>query len=187
MEKVKTNIVTVMLSCTKNVLLVIACFYFVYLMCCVISGYSDVIADRISSFFTLLAPFFIPIKNFMVEHTVKLFMGWLIIAVWTSCVIFKLDKSGMEPPPFLMNFAFILVPIGCLISFITAFSFVDTLILVTLIVGLIAFFLLFLSMIIMIVIIGDKEVVDEPKKETEDIDLKAPEQLEMFNDKNDPV
>lgn len=187
MEKAKTNVVTVMLSCTKNVLLVIACFYFVYLMCCVISGYSDVIADRISSFFTLLAPFFIPIKNFIVEHTVKLFIGWLIIAVWTSCVIFKLDKSGMEPPSSLMNLAFILVPVGCLISSITAFSFVDTLILVTLIVGFLAFFLLFLSMIIIIVVIGHKEGEDEPTKDPEDVDGRVPEQLEMFNNKNDTV
>lgn len=122
MEKSKTSVVSVMLSCTKNVLLTIVGFYLLYLMFCFITDNSDAIEDSIFAFFTLLAPFFIPIKDFMVNNIGTIFISWMIIALWTCCVIAKIEMSemsDMKTPAFLNILGFLLVPIGSIVSFMT--------------------------------------------------------------------
>jgi hypothetical protein len=177
MDEVKKSVTSVMLSCTKNVLLAVAGIYLFYLSVGFIANnWSSVanvwsiIVTNVSSFMTV----FVPFKDFLFEHLGKIFTGWLILFVWTLCIIVKLEYHNTDVPTVFPVLFFMLVPVGSIILFMVASASTDDALTVfSIFFGILlsCFFLLLCG-----VFLNPDPVV--PKKQ-----VNSPKQLELFEKK----
>lgn len=118
MEKVNDSFSSIMLSCTKNVLLTIAGICLVYFSFVLVTNNWTSITNNIMSFLII----FNPIKTFLFEHLGKIFIGWLILSVWSGCIFYKIETSDfiIQTPTALNALLFMLIPTGSLIFFLLA-------------------------------------------------------------------
>lgn len=118
MEKVNDSFSSVMFSCTKNVLLTIAGICLVYFSFLLVTDNWTSISNNIMAFLTI----FNPIKTFLFEHLGKIFIGWLILSVWSGCIIYKIETADViiKTPMALNALAFMLIPTGSMVFFMSA-------------------------------------------------------------------
>lgn len=175
MDKAKKSMLSVMLSCTKNVLIAVAIFYLLILFFgflddqkAIIGNFFSIVMTYIVSFFAI----FIPVKNFLFEHLGKIFVGWLLISIWSLCVVIKLDNNKIKVPYIFNVILCLSVPIGAVICLmVTASSAPEGARILTFICG---FILSILSVIFFIV-----WVMPEPPSRK--IENNKPKQMELFD------
>lgn len=168
MEKVNDSFSSIMFSCTKNVLLTIAGICLVYFSFVLVTNNWTAISNNIMSFLMI----FTPIKTFLFAHLGKIFIGWLILSVWSGCIFYKIETSDfiIQTPTALNALLFMLIPTGSLIFFLLANVFEVWL--VSAVCVIIAFLMLFTFLIISSCLLfpGTLTPVES-----------SPEQLDLFN------
>lgn len=177
MEKIKKSLSSIMLSCTCNIVLAGIGFYLLYLLFGYINDNWNPISASIISFMNL----FIPLKNFLFAHLGKIFVGWLITALWIGCVTYKMEQNGIEESSILNFILFLLFPIGSIVFFmipfalgwewfpVNVFSILASIVLLVFFIGVICIFF-------------GLDTGDQPEN-VESTDIDAPEQLELFDKK----
>lgn len=171
MEKVKKSLGAIMLSCTCNLVLAGIGVYLLYLLFGYLNDNWETISTSIISFMTI----FIPLKNFLFAHLGKIFIGWMIIALWVGCVSYKMDQNEIEESSILNFILFLLFPIGSIMFFMIPFQLGWAWFPINVMSFLASVFLFFMS----IALVG-VYFTEEPAKTTES---DAPEQLELFDKK----
>lgn len=168
MEKVNDSFSSVMMSCTKNVLLTIAGICLVYFSFLFVTDNWTSISNNFMSFLMI----FKPLKTFLFEHLGKIFIGWLILSVWSCCILYKIEVSDVtiKTPAALSALAFMLIPTGSLILFMSA-TVLDSWF-ISAVCVIIAFLMLFTFLIISSCLLfpGTLTPVES-----------SPEQLDLFN------
>lgn len=171
MEKVKKSLGSIMFSCTCNIVLAGIGVYLLYL----VFGYLNDNWTTISTSIVTFINTFIPLKNFLFEHLGKIFIGWVIIALWVGCVSYKMDQNEIEESSILNFILFLLFPIGSIMFFMIPFQLGWEWFPINIISFLSAVFLFFISIALVDIFFNEKPV--------EQIDSDAPEQLELFDEK----
>lgn len=143
-EVAKTTM-SIMFSCTKNVLLTIGAAYLLYFVGgLVVDNWTTISASifsGVSFAVTHIHSFFKPVMAVLFEHLGTIFIGWLICSLWTFCVIYKFESSGLLiTPKAIYVMAGVLVPIGCVIFFMISYILPSIFSFLAAVVGLILFF-----------------------------------------------
>lgn len=115
MFKVQKNISSIVFSCTKSVLLVVAIICLLYFSSSIIANSSNSITLKFSDTVIL----------FLTNNSGKLFIGWLTLLIWTCCVYFKIGSNNIKVPTILKFLLFLLIPIGSFILFLVSISLIS--------------------------------------------------------------
>ena len=171
MDKVKKSLGSIMFSCTCNVALAGIGFYLLYLLFGYLNDNWEPISTSIISFMNT----FIPLKNFLFAHLGKIFIGWVIIALWVGCVSYKMDQNEIEESSILNFILFLLFPIGSILCFMIPFQLGWEWFPINIISFLAAVFLFLMSIALVGVFFSESS--------DEKVEINTPEQLELFDKK----
>ena len=171
--EVEKNTMSILFSCTKNVLLTIVAVYLLYFVGgLVVDNWTTISASIISGLtfaITHIQSFFKPIMAVLFEHLGTIFIGWLICSLWTFCVLFKFESSGtLITPKAIYVMAGLLVPVGSVVFFMVSYILTSVLSFLAAVVGLV---LLFVSIAIIGLVFFDNGTVTYDE---------TPQQLDLF-------
>lgn len=171
--EVEKNTMSILFSCTKNVLLMIGAVYLLYFVGgLVVDNWTTISASifsGVSFAVTHIQSFFKPVMSVLFEHLGTIFIGWLICSLWTFCVFYKFESSELLiTPKAICVMAAVLVPIGSIIFFMISYIFPSILSFLAAVVGLI---FLFVSIGIIGVVFFDNGTITYDE---------TPQQLDLF-------
>lgn len=168
-KEVEKSMMSIMFSCTKNVILIIAAVYLLYLAGSFIDTNWASVVSIVTTVIMHINAFFEPIIAFLFEHLGTIFIGWLICSLWVFCVVFKLEMNSMNTPTIIYVFAGLLVPIGCVLFFM-ATCMLDSI--ASFFCGVLTFIMFLLSIGVVCAVFCDDGVITSDE---------SPAQLELFD------
>jgi hypothetical protein len=171
--EIEKNTMSILFSCTKNVLLTIGAVYLLYFVGgLVVDNWTTIstsIISGVSFVATHIHSFFKPVMAVLFEHLGTIFIGWLICSLWTFCVIYKFESSELLiTPKAIYVMAGVLVPIGSVIFFMISYIFPSIFSFLAAVFGLILFFV---SIAIIGVVFFDNGTITY---------YETPQQLDLF-------